>query len=304
MAQASYTEAEAAAWLAKFRAAGAGTTAPDVQKIKACRREIWKQTSAYVFSPHYCRLHCRTICSFKVKCPGSFVGGEVGTWATVLNQDILDLAWSLGQQGQKVAVLNMASDTRAGGGVARGAGAQEENLYRRTDMCFSMGNNQCQHYPLKGQALLTHPVMLLRGQEEDGYPFLTPPVQVSVISCAAVREPPLDDLGGYASLNIEQKMRQAVRNILEAAVLSQCDVLLLSAFGCGAYKNPPHEVAQIFKQELAHRNLGQVFFCIQDDHNAGHYWNPSGNYHAFKVFFPCCEVSWQAWHCYICGKQW
>ena len=304
MAHARCTDADRTAWLTRFRAAGAGTSRPDMLTIKACRREIWEQTKAYVQSQQHGELCGRHFFAQKVTCPDSLANVR-GTWrAHVLNQDILDVAWTLCKQGKKVAVLNMASDTKAGGGVADGAGAQEENLYRRTDMCSSMESNQRRLYPLKGQALLSYPVMLLRGREDDGYPFLTPPVPISVISCAAVRRPWLDDCGGYDSWKIQRKMQSSIRNILEAAVRSRCDVLLLSAFGCGAYKNPPHEVAKIFKQELSNRNLCQVIFCIRDDHNAGRGHNPNGNYAVFQDFFPCCKMSWHGWHCHICGAQW
>jgi len=202
----------------------------------------------------------------------------------------------------------MASDSTAGGGVAAGAGAQEENLYRRTDICLATRSQrgQCLHYPLMNhEALVTKAVTLLRGREEDGYPFLAPAVRIAVISCAAVVKPKLDVVRGYEHQEAKEQMQDAVRSILLAAALTQCDFLLLSAFGCGAYRNPPHEVAQIFQRELACRKLRQVVFCIKEDHNSGYSWNPTGNFSPFKELFPgsCCDSSWHGWHCFICGTH-
>ncbi|KAG2378703.1 hypothetical protein C9374_007851 [Naegleria lovaniensis] len=47
--------------------------------------------------------------------------------------------------------------------------------------------------------------------------------------------------------------------------------LVLSAFGCGAYRNPPQHVAQLFKQVLMQEYDGkfsQVIFAIYNDANA------------------------------------
>lgn len=41
-------------------------------------------------------------------------------------------------QTKKVALLNMASAKRPGGGYKTGSGAQEENLFRRTSLAFSL----------------------------------------------------------------------------------------------------------------------------------------------------------------------
>ena len=56
---------------------------------------------------------------------------------------------------------------------------------------------------------------------------------------------------------------------------------VLSAFGCGAFQNPPHHVARLFKEvffEDEFRNRFRlVVFAIMDDHNSWREHNPEGN---------------------------
>ena len=66
-------------------------------------------------------------------------------------------------------------------------------------------------------------------------------------------------------------------------------VLVLGAFGCGAFKNPPGHVAELFNDELHMPNVltafAKVIFAIRDDHNAGREHNPRGNYKPFAEIF-------------------
>ncbi len=76
----------------------------------------------------------------------------------------------------KVLVLNMACAKGPGGGVRMGAGAQEEDLFRRTDMSrHSAPYYKSTPYPLADSdpitAMITEGVTVLRGSEKKGYPF-------------------------------------------------------------------------------------------------------------------------------------
>lgn len=276
---------------------------------KECRKLIWEQTRALVESGRYARAN-ELVESYKVRAIGKRMyprkedEQEVGSGPYVINEDILSCAERLCENGEKVAVINMACDSRPGGGVHWGAGAQEENLYRRTDMCARIQEFRELHYPLQGAALVTRNVTLLRGREEDGYPFIRRGWQVTVVSCAAPRNPRLKKSGGYMDEPVAQQMRQSIRNLLTAFHYADCDTVLLSAFGCGAYQNPPDGVARLFREELGRISLKRVVFCIKEDHNTGYAWNLSGNLEPFKTRFPerCCEQSWHGWYCSVCDN--
>eukprot|EP00969_Alexandrium_andersonii_P056787 2503838-Alexandrium_andersonii.AAC.1 len=67
---------------------------------------------------------------------------------------MLEAAGGYASQGCRVAVLNMAAKSHPGGGVRRGAGAQEENLHRRSD-AFRFLERQVQGgnlYPIPAEA--------------------------------------------------------------------------------------------------------------------------------------------------------
>ena len=82
-------------------------------------------------------------------------------------------------------------------------------------------------------------------------------------------------------------MQKEIAVIIAAAAHHKCNRLVLSAFGCGAFQNPPEAVAEMIRQELQNHPFQQVMICIVDDHNAKREHNPRGNFKPFaEVFRP------------------
>jgi len=79
-------------------------------------------------------------------------------------------------------------------------------------------------------------------------------------------------------------MKARIRSILRAGRLCQlsADTIVLGAFGCGAFHNPPDQVARMFKevlQESSIQNLyREIIFAIKEEHNAPQ----DSNYNYFK----------------------
>ena len=73
---------------------------------------------------------------------------------SVADEDCLDRARWLTGKGLKVAVLNMASASSPEGGVRAGAGAQEENLHRRSDACRFLRDQRDRFYPIARRSCL------------------------------------------------------------------------------------------------------------------------------------------------------
>lgn len=71
--------------------------------------------------------------------------------------------------------------------------------------------------------------------------------QVDVITCAA---PYLIGNVNIDQNSLKRVFLKRIQNILDAAILNQVDTIILGAFGCGAFKNPPDLVAQAFYEVI------------------------------------------------------
>ena len=80
-------------------------------------------------------------------------------------------------------------------------------------------------------------------------------------------------------------MQDKISSIVQAAVATRCNRLVLSAFGCGAFGHAPEVVAEMFKTEFKRTEIQYASFCIIDDHNAFRSHNHVGNYSPFKTIF-------------------
>ena len=218
----------------------------------------------------------------------------------VENIDCLTAAQEWKRKGYRVAVLNMASRQNPGGGVYSGAGAQEENIFRRTNIFQSLFlfapyaedyglKMRSRAYPLDRNygGIYSPEVTVFRGLEKDGYPLLEDPFNIDFISVPGMNKPALNREG-----LIEDKLVEGVKNkmrtIFEIALQNQIDCLILGAFGCGAFKNPPQHIAKLFHELLQNEYRNEfriVVFSILEDHNSGKYHNREGNYKPFLKEF-------------------
>jgi uncharacterized protein (TIGR02452 family) len=153
-----------------------------------------------------------------------------------------------------VAVLNLASERSPGGGWQKGALAQEECLCYRSSLYLSLDKS---FYPLPSLAAIYSPnVVIIRTAMSDGHQLLDSihPIDLpalSVISVAALREPPLSDDGKtFKNIGARAHTKNNIRLILRVAARHGHTKLVLGALGCGVYSNPPREVAHCFLEVL------------------------------------------------------
>lgn len=167
-------------------------------------------------------------------------------------------------RGYQVCVLNFASATIPGGGVTKGAGAQEESLCRVSTLypCLNTGKMQSAFYnrhikqrdPLHNDDLIyTAKVTVFKADTE--VPSLLPEedwYQVNVITCSA---PDLKENRGIKPQITDRELlflhEKRFRRILDAALRTKNEVVILGAFGCGVYENDPRIVAQAAKNVLS-----------------------------------------------------
>ena len=229
------------------------------------------------------------------------------TTVEVVERDCLEVYYQLASSGRRPLLLNMANQKSPGGGYRRGDGAQEENLFRRSNYCLSLdvemdelNRSERFHCGDDGQlktffksdpmypmgdfgAVYTSGITVFRHSEDRGYGFLSEPAYgVCAIAMAAFREPKLDNqmLTGRAAAG----MRKKIENIFAIAHHQNHDCLVLSALGCGAFRNPPQHVAALFKSVIIQYAgyFRSIHFAIIDDHNTGNRLNPQGNFLPFQ----------------------
>ena len=203
-------------------------------------------------------------------------------------------------RGARVAVLNFASATNPGGGVERGSSAQEESLCRCSTLypCLCTPELWQGYYQFprrRADARYTAPciytpdVLVIKTDDENPARLPAGAWQaVDVVTCAApnLRPRPYNAMNpgtgapvqvGAAELGALHEQR--ARKILSAAALHGAEVVILGAFGCGAFCNPPEVVAAAYRRVLpefshAFRAIEFAVYCPPSQ--------PSENFRVFR----------------------
>ena len=223
------------------------------------------------------------------------------TTVQVLDADTIDAALAIQSHlnnasvTQPVCVLNMANATHAGGGFKHGAVAQEEALCYRTSLIFTL---KLRFYPLPEEGAIFSPrVLIVRDSMSNGHDLLDLRVPaelpvVSVVSSAAVCQPRLtkDSASGrstYAHRRDRELMVRKMRVILKTCMKTGCRRIVLGAFGCGAFANPPAEVAEMWRDVLEEREFKgwweAIVFAVLDGKR-------DDNFSAFKMVLDGLQV--------------
>eukprot|EP00126_Sphaerothecum_destruens_P015349 Sdes_comp9307_c0_seq1m794 len=133
---------------------------------------------------------------------------KCATKTVVCEGDCIEVALSLkntansrdsGRHPLNPIILNMACAHHAGGGFLSGSGAQEENIFRRSNYCMHLINENDEYeknrkwkYPLPEFGVVYSPnVLIFRHSENRNYEFMQKPESVSFIAAAAYNNPPV-----------------------------------------------------------------------------------------------------------------
>lgn len=188
---------------------------------------------------------------------------DSGTTINVHNQDYISLAYDMAGKYKNVAMLNMASEMKAGGGFLKGATAGEEELCRRSSLYPQLLHHQSE-YPFRTRKLIySRNVSIIKA--EKTYKRLKEERNVDVISVPALRHPKLTSTGKYKRSEDYMDMCERIDAILMAAKLHNIDCLVLSAFGSGCFGNPSEQVAKMFRDRLGYFDFQEVVFGIIDN---------------------------------------
>lgn len=198
-------------------------------------------------------------------------------------------------KSRKTAVHNFASATNPGGGVVQGSSAQEECLCRCSGLYFNLNTQSMwdgfytphrnSRNPIHNDDLIYTPDVTVF-KSDTANPVLLPEKDwytADVITCAApnLRERPGNSYNageGDRQIKVSDKEllslhEKRLKRILDVAVAKGDKVVILGAFGCGAFKNKPEVVAQAAQKVVKeYRKAFQVIefavYCgMRDDTN-------------------------------------
>ncbi len=246
------------------------------------RTDIWKETqelaSQYPVEP-----------SEKIVYDPAFVAEKRfdATEITVENIDTIVSGRALQDAGLNPLLLNFADDRFAGGSVETGSGAQEESLFRRTNLCQTL--LQDEFYPiLDNEAVYSPGVTVFRDTEDNDNIVLDAVWQSAFIALPGIHNPQLVD--GQLSESDSERLKQKIELIMQIGYKKGHDALVLGALGCGAWHNPPQHVAQLFKEVLANwtgRFKKIVFACLEVGEGGAIVKNRRSGPTNFEVFSEC-----------------
>ncbi len=224
------------------------------------------------------------------------------TMVVVSGKRSLEAAENYAKQGKRVCVLNFASATNPGGGVVNGSSAQEECICRCSTLypCLNTDTMWNAFYkphrrtgnPLYNNDCIYTPDVCVFKSDTNFPELLSRDAwwNVNILTCAApnLRERPSNAMNlcaGNVAVKImeaelEKLLTSRVRRIFEIAVANGNEVLILGAFGCGAFRNPPEIVAKVFNQVM--QEFRDYFDVIE--YAVYHTEREKGNFEAFKRF--------------------
>lgn len=185
-------------------------------------------------------------CGFGVHNMDSFTGAA---W------QYKNLEYLFSEKHAKTLVLNFANPVHPGGGVRKGARAQEENLCRKSTLLQSLESKAAERYyeyHRHQHTYLGSDAMILSPNVEvffdDNYNLLDEPFSVAVLTCAA----PMVKLGleGKSKETYRDLLHRRIECMVKMAIHFDYQHLILGAWGCGAFGNDAELISDLFYQVL------------------------------------------------------
>jgi uncharacterized protein (TIGR02452 family) len=177
------------------------------------------------------------------------------TQITVTPETTLQAMQRLTQNGLRIAALNFASARNPGGGFLRGAQAQEESLARSSGLyaCLQHAPDFYQHHRHNTDLRYSHRMIYSPDVpffKNDAGDLLEVPYTTSIITSAAPNYGALEQQQPQHLPSVPNVLAARAELVLRLAAHHQHRHLVLGAWGCGVFKNPPELVARVFLELL------------------------------------------------------
>lgn len=199
-------------------------------------------------------------------------GGNETTVLQIRDQDSVDAAEELAQQGLRTALLNFANKVHHCGGYLTGQSAQEEDICRRTTL-FAVLNNNKSAYPIgNDQLIYSSDIKIFRKNWSSGF-ALQNPVAINVITMAAynLNQNMSNNDANISDADYKNGMREKIRAQLRIAAFDKNQAVVVGAFGAGVFaqnaKKSMQEISQIvaslYREVLGEPEFQGVFKIIR-----------------------------------------
>jgi len=173
--------------------------------------------------------------------------------------DLTKQRWADETKEKPVLVLNFANPVNIGGGVFKGARAQEEDLCRRSSLLCSLETRHSLKYYAYNRTLHTHmgsdamifspEVEIFRDERGN---LMDETVIVAVLTCAA---PMISySMEGMSENEYREMFYNRIVGVLKCAACFGYKDLILGAWGCGAFGNDARVVSVLFDDALKNLN--------------------------------------------------
>jgi len=171
----------------------------------------------------------------------------------------------------RVLALNFASARNPGGGFLNGARAQEESIARSSGLyptllkCppYYTANRAYRGTLYTDHAILSPNVPVIR---DDAGTLLDEPYEVTILTMPAPNRGAMPADSAEIP-QIAATFQRRIAQIFALAAAEKYPTLILGAWGCGAFRNDPTAVAQLFADAIAHGHaagLRQTCFAVFD----------------------------------------
>ena len=172
----------------------------------------------------------------------------------------------------RIGILNFASATNPGGGVLKGSSAQEECICRVSTLYPVLANSEENkmrfynyHRNLKSNLYSDRVIYspdILVFKSDNSIPSYLPEknhFKIDVITCAAPNlnrkpnqemNPEIMRFKKLSETELYDIHYYRGKQILSVANENNIDILILGAFGCGAFRNNPYIVAEAYRRVI------------------------------------------------------
>lgn len=185
----------------------------------------------------------------------------------------------------RIGILNFASATTVGGGVAKGSNAQEESICRVSTLYpvlnsdkvhegYYLKNRICGNRIYENICVYSPDIIIFRkdGMKDNETLPEVEWTKVDVLTCPApnLRKDIFNQFNQDDSKNVldisedelKKVLSERIKLILYTAAKQKITHLILGAFGCGAFKNPPEIVSNVFYDELVRYWMNFMFMEV------------------------------------------